>query len=87
MCNCLMQIHRNQTCVTWHFQTLIQVSMTIVSLNVLYSMFVIGCLGDTQFHFRIKCSGPGCGGCSPLYTTGHCTAPLVLMVCNTMHTT
>ena len=41
---------------------------------------LIGCLGDTQFHFRIKCSGLGNGGCSPMYTAGHSAAPLVLMV-------
>ncbi|XP_065909564.1 protein DENND6B-like isoform X2 [Dysidea avara] len=38
-----------------------------------------GCLGDTQFHFRIKCSGPGCGGTSSMYMAEHSAAPLVLM--------
>jgi hypothetical protein len=26
-----------------------------------------GCLGDTQFFFRVRCSGSGCGGSSPDY--------------------
>ncbi|XP_065842120.1 protein DENND6B-like [Oscarella lobularis] len=37
-------------------------------LNLCYLAFPdsnSGCMGDSQFHFRIKCSGVGCGGAPP----------------------
>jgi len=38
-----------------------------------------GCMGDTQFHFRVRCSGPGAGGSGMHHTIDHHGAPLVLM--------
>lgn len=38
-----------------------------------------GCMGDTQFHFRIRCSGSGAGGTGLQQTADHYNAPLVLM--------
>ena len=39
-----------------------------------------GCMGDTQFHYRIRCSGAGAGGTDLRHTQEHHGAPLVLMV-------
>ena len=39
-----------------------------------------GCMGDTQFHFRVRCSGAGAGGTDLKVTSDHATAPLVLTV-------
>ena len=56
----------------------------ITSMDFLYKPIritsSIGCMGDTQFHFRIRCSGPGMGGMGMRHTEDHCGAPLVLMV-------
>ena len=41
-----------------------------------------GCMGDTQYHFRIRCSGPGAGGTSLKFSSDHIGAPLVLTVSN-----
>ena len=37
-------------------------------------------MGDTQFHFRVRCSGEGAGGTGLMKSTTHYGAPLVLMV-------
>ena len=37
-------------------------------------------MGDTQFHFRVRCSGSGAGGTDLKVTADHTSAPLVLMV-------
>ena len=39
-----------------------------------------GCMGDTQFHFRIRCSGVGAGGAEVKFSRDHHGSPLVLMV-------
>ena len=39
-----------------------------------------GCMGDTQFHFRLRCSGSGAGGTEVKVSNDHANAPLVLMV-------
>ena len=39
-----------------------------------------GCMGDTQFHFRVRCTGSGAGGSDLDPTHRHYGAPLVLMV-------
>lgn len=39
-----------------------------------------GCMGDTQFHFRIRCSGPGTGGSTLRHLSDHYGAPPVLIV-------
>ncbi|XP_064399646.1 protein DENND6A-like [Halichondria panicea] len=49
--------------------------------NVCYLSFPdsnSGCMGDTQFHYRIRCSGEGAGGTSLSHTHHHQGAPLVL---------
>lgn len=49
--------------------------------NVCYLAFPdsnSGCMGDTQYHFRIRCSGPGAGGTSLKFSSDHIGAPLVL---------
>lgn len=38
-------------------------------------------MGDTQFHYRVRCSGEGAGGTGLRYIHQHQGAPLVLMVC------
>ena len=45
----------------------------------------VGCMGDTQFHFRVRCSGPGAGGSKMHHTIDHHGAPLVLMVKDNRH--
>ena len=37
-------------------------------------------MGDTQYHFRIRCSGPGPGGTALQHSEDHIGAPLVLSV-------
>lgn len=37
-------------------------------------------MGDTQYHFRIRSSGPGAGGTGLHHFRDHIGAPLVLMV-------
>jgi hypothetical protein len=37
-----------------------------------------GCMGDTQYHFRIRSSGPGGGGSNFNHFKDHTGAPLVL---------
>ena len=43
-------------------------------------MSAIGCMGDTQYHFRIRSSGSGAGGTALMYARDHVGAPLVLAV-------
>ena len=40
----------------------------------------LGCMGDTQYHFRVRCSGSGLGGTDMVPAREHSNAPLVLMV-------
>ena len=51
----------------------------------LYTHTHVGCMGDTQFHFRVRCSGPGAGGSKMHHTIDHHGAPLVLMVKENRH--
>lgn len=37
-----------------------------------------GCMGDTQYHIKLRCSGPGDGGTSLQHSRDHIGAPLVL---------
>ena len=46
---------------------------------------VLGCMGDTQFHFRLRCTGSGTGGSDLSHAHYHHGAPLVLMV-STLYT-
>ena len=41
-----------------------------------------GCMGDTQYHIKLRCSGPGDGGTSLQHSRDHIGAPLVLTVRN-----
>eukprot|EP00118_Oscarella_pearsei_P012620 m.94468 g.94468 ORF g.94468 m.94468 type:complete len:560 (+) comp36816_c0_seq10:64-1743(+) len=50
-------------------------------LNLCYLAFPdsnSGCMGDTQFHFRIKCSGSGCGGAPLVNSLPHKGSPPAL---------
>ena len=40
----------------------------------------VGCKGDTQYHFRVQCSGSGLGGTDMVPAREHSNVPLVLMV-------
>ena len=42
---------------------------------------LLGCMGDTQFHFRLRSCGSGLGGTNLMHVSEHNNAPLVLMVC------
>ena len=48
--------------------------------NVLLVLLTAGCMGDTLFHIRIRCTGSGTGGTDLRPTNHHYGAPLVLMV-------
>ena len=48
--------------------------------SALTSVFISGCMGDTQYHFKIRCSGTGMGGTGVRHTRDHYGAPAVLMV-------
>ena len=39
-------------------------------------------MGDTQYHIKLRCSGPGDGGTSLQHSRDHIGAPLVLTVRN-----
>ena len=41
-------------------------------------------MGDTQFHFRVRCTGSGAGGSDLDPAHRHHGAPLVLMVSKTL---
>ena len=65
-CSCIIQI----SAVVW----------CDCHVTLLIPCMAPGCMGDTQFHFRIRCTGSGTGGTDLRPSNHHYGAPLVLMV-------